>query len=156
MKRMLLILAVMFVCAPAAACATSQTTPTSQVGGSLTASKTGTDGGDQHQIVIQASSFVPLVVDVKPGDTVTWVNRDTQPHTITSIRYFQDEDDISHIYIGESFDSGYVMQGQSYTRTFSDAGSFWYISLPLHNALPIPEYQQLVAELSVGTVVVSG
>jgi plastocyanin len=154
-KRMSLALVMVLLFVSLMGCGANQTIMLSQTGSFSTAEKTGTNQTEQHQIIIQGSSFIPLEFHIKPGDTVTWVNRDTQKHTITSIRYFQDEDDISHIYIGESFDSGDIDPGKSYARTFSEAGSFWYISLPLHNALPIPQYQQLVAELSVGAVVVS-
>ena len=144
----------MLLCAPLTACGANHTVTVFQTSGSPTAPATGANQDQQHQVIIQGSAFIPLEVHIKPGDAVTWLNRDTGPHTITSIRYFQDEDEISHVYIGESFDSGDVAQGRSYTRTFTQAGSFWYITLPLHNALPIPEYLQLVQELSVGTVVV--
>ena len=87
--------------------------------------------GTNSQVIIQAANFVPLEIDIKPGDTVTWVNRDVNLHTVTSIRYFQDEDDISHIYIGETFDSGDISPGQSYSRTFAQEGTYDYLSLPL-------------------------
>ena len=154
-KRILPVLAAMLFLSLPAGCEEGQSSAASRVIGLTAPPMTSDGGGVQHQIIIQGASFTPLVVDVKTGDTVTWVNRDTTPHTVTSIRYFQDEDDISHVYIGENFDSGYIAPGDSYTRAFSDTGNFWYFSLPLHNALPIPQYLQLVQEIAVGSVVVN-
>lgn len=110
--------------------------------------------GANHQVVIQAATFAPLEVDISAGDSVTWVNQDTIQNTVTSIRYFQDEDDISHIYIGETFDSGDIGPGQSYSRTFPQEGTYDYLSLPLHTPSPMPEYLSLVAGIAVGVVVV--
>jgi len=110
--------------------------------------------GINHQVIIQTSTFVPLEIDINTGDTVTWVNQDVNSHTVTSIRYFQDEDDISHIYIGETFDSGDISPGQSYSRTFAQEGTYDYLSLPLNTPSPMPEFLQLVAGIAVGVVVV--
>ena len=40
--------------------------------------------GETHVIEISGLKFVPDNVDAKPGDTITWVNRDIVPHTATS------------------------------------------------------------------------
>ncbi|HET6977027.1 MAG TPA: cupredoxin family copper-binding protein [Pyrinomonadaceae bacterium] len=37
-----------------------------------------------NEIVIQNFSFEPSTLTVKPGTTVTWVNRDDEPHTATA------------------------------------------------------------------------
>jgi plastocyanin len=153
-KRIFFISLVLVMCAAVTACAENRTVTVFQTGTSAAAPTAVAALGQKHQVSIKGSAFVPLEVRVKPGDSVTWVNQDARPHTVTSIRYFQDEDEISHVYIGEIFDSGDIAQGQSYTRTFTEAGAFWYFSFPLNNALPIPEYLQLVQELSVGSVVV--
>jgi plastocyanin len=154
MRRVWLLLVVGMTCALPVACGASRTVTVFQTGLLPPIEAVGAIEGQAHQVVIQDSAFIPLEVHVKAGDTVTWTNRDARPRTVTSIRYFQDEDEISHVYIGEIFDSGDIVQGKSYTRTFSEAGAFWYFTFPLNNALPIPEYLQLVQELSVGSVVV--
>lgn len=51
---------------------------------------------------------------ILPGTTVTWINQDSAPHTVTS-----DSGD---------FDSGTIPPGESYTHTFESAGSFTYHS----------------------------
>ena len=39
---------------------------------------------EKHVIEIKDFQFVPAVLEVKVGDTVTWVNRDYAPHTATA------------------------------------------------------------------------
>jgi plastocyanin len=58
----------------------------------------------------QAYGTNPLQVPM--GATVTWVNNDSVPHTVTA-------DD-------SSFDSGSIQPGQSYSHTFETAGTFPY------------------------------
>ena len=38
-----------------------------------------------HRVEIRQFKFVPETLDVTPGDTVTWVNLDIVPHTVTAI-----------------------------------------------------------------------
>ncbi len=40
--------------------------------------------GETHTIEISGLKFTPENVDAKPGDTITWINRDFVPHTATS------------------------------------------------------------------------
>src|SRR5947209_7833000 len=56
-------------------------------------------------------SFQPDPVQVQPGDTVTWTNKDAQPHTATA-------DDGSF--------SVLVNPGETKSVTFSSAGSYAY------------------------------
>jgi plastocyanin len=37
-----------------------------------------------HTIVIDGMRFIPQTVEVKPGDTVVWRNKDPFPHTATA------------------------------------------------------------------------
>ena len=37
----------------------------------------------EHVIEIVGFKFVPEKIEVNPGDTVTWINRDIVPHTAT-------------------------------------------------------------------------
>jgi plastocyanin len=67
-----------------------------------------------------ASGFTPLTVSVKQGDTVTFTNATTTPMWIAS-----DPHPTHTNYSG--FDSGKsVGQGESYTFTFTKAGSWSY------------------------------
>ena len=50
----------------------------------LLALTTAAAGAPQAQIVIKDFMFGPTSVTVKSGTTVTWVNRDDEPHTLAS------------------------------------------------------------------------
>jgi plastocyanin len=43
-----------------------------------------TDGGSGTQIVVKDFMFQPMSLQVKAGATVTWLNKDEEPHTVTS------------------------------------------------------------------------
>lgn len=60
----------------------------------------------------QGASFVfaPATLTIHTGTTVTWKNTSTVPHTV----------------VGSGFDSGVLMAGQSFTHTFTRAGTFAY------------------------------
>jgi plastocyanin len=59
-----------------------------------------------------SNSFSPNPVEVKVGETVTWVNDDSGRHTVTS------KDGV--------FDSGFMGKGQSFSFTFDKAGEYPY------------------------------
>lgn len=65
------------------------------------------------QITIQTVKYSPATVEIKTGETVTWVNNDLTPHTVTS----QD---------GSELNSGSIDSGASWSHTFSHAGSYPY------------------------------
>lgn len=72
--------------------------------------------------------FVPQTVTISPGETVTWTNNGQSPHTVT----------------GGGFNSGNLNPGQTFSHTFSSAGTFAYHC----------QYHQ--AQGMVGTVIVTG
>jgi plastocyanin len=41
-------------------------------------------GAAEHHVVIDAMKFSPQVVQVKPGDTIVWENRDMFVHNVTA------------------------------------------------------------------------
>ena len=41
-------------------------------------------GAAEHHVVIDAMTFTPQVVQVKPGDTIVWENRDMFVHNVTA------------------------------------------------------------------------
>jgi plastocyanin len=56
--------------------------------------------------------FSPQTINVQPGTTVRWVNYGQHPHTVTA-------DD-------ESWDSGDIQPGASYSATFNNPGTYYY------------------------------
>ena len=66
-------------------------------------------------------NFVPQVITVPKGTTVTWTNRDSVPHTVTSTT--------------GAFDSGSISQGYTYSHTFDTPGTYEY-SCTIHPSIP--------------------
>jgi plastocyanin len=64
-------------------------------------------------VTIAGFAFDPATVTIQVGDSVTWTNDDSAPHTATA------EDG--------SFDTGQLATGDSETVTFDTAGTFDYI-----------------------------
>lgn len=63
-------------------------------------------------VTIFDNGFTPTSKTVTAGSTVTWSNTGATPHTVTDIN--------------GGFDSGFVMPGDPYNRTFNSAGAFSY------------------------------
>ncbi len=38
----------------------------------------------RHEIEIKSFAFQPDIIQVRPGDTIRWINRDLAPHTATA------------------------------------------------------------------------
>lgn len=68
-----------------------------------------------HNVSIKNFAFSPSSISVKKGDTVVWTNKDSAPHTVR-IKWVYDD----------SGDSGPINQGQTFSYTFIDTGSFTY------------------------------
>jgi plastocyanin len=67
-----------------------------------------------HSVMIMNYAFTPAALTVAVGDTVTWTNEDTAPHTVT-------------VTSGPvKFGSSNLQKGQSYTYTFTTAGTYQY------------------------------
>lgn len=63
--------------------------------------------------MIEALQFSPQVIEVAPGDTIVWINKDPFPHTATA----QDR----------SFDSGEIAPKRSWKFKARKKGAFSYI-----------------------------
>jgi len=70
-----------------------------------------------HNIDIKNFAFSPKTLTIKVGDTVAWTNSDLTRHTVTSDS-------------GSGLDSSLLSQGQSYTYTFTESGTFNYHCAP--------------------------
>jgi amicyanin len=71
------------------------------------------DTGDA--ITIKGLEFNPAILTVKVGTTVTWTNMDAVPHTVTSKTPSP-----------EAFNSGMLQQGQNFSHTFTQWGTYSY------------------------------
>lgn len=47
--------------------------------------ETDTTSSNQNRIEIKDFAFNPQTLTVKSGETVTWINRDEEPHTVVSV-----------------------------------------------------------------------
>ncbi|MGC2668537.1 MAG: plastocyanin/azurin family copper-binding protein [Candidatus Nitrosopolaris sp.] len=98
---------------------------------SSSTTSTNSTGGSSVSIVPNASTladkaFAPNPLNAKVGDTVTWTNKDTIFHTVTS---GTGPSDTTH---GKEFDSGLsgptalTTQGKTFSHKFMTAGEFPY------------------------------
>ena len=62
-------------------------------------------------VSIRDFAFNPAVITITKGTEITWVNEDSASHTVAS---------------EGSFDSGSLSKGQSFSYTFTEAGTFDY------------------------------
>ena len=72
--------------------------------------------GATHAVAIADFAFAPATLTITAGDTVTWTNEDQVEHTATST--------------SGAFDSGLLGQGESYSLTFTTAGTYDYLCTP--------------------------
>jgi plastocyanin len=82
--------------------------------------------GDNHTVNIPGTDkFVPFHLTVTEGDTVTWVNSDTDDHTVVSDDAFNDagHNGLNQLIPGTVNNNG---QAGSFTLEFDHAGTFVY------------------------------
>jgi len=70
-----------------------------------------------HNIKISEFSFNSQELKIKKGDTVVWTNEDSARHTVTSDS-------------GSELDSELFGKSETYSHTFSEAGTFSYHCSP--------------------------
>jgi plastocyanin len=63
-------------------------------------------------VVMYDDNFQPKSINVQPGTTVRWTNRGTHAHTVTGK--------------DESWDSGDLQPGATYSATFQQPGTYYY------------------------------
>lgn len=64
-------------------------------------------------ITIQNLAFTPSTITIKVGDTITWTNKDSMAHTVTSDS-------------GTELNSNTLSTGQTYSHTFNTVGTYNY------------------------------
>ena len=90
-----------------------QPTPPASPGASPSAGDSTPAASSGPAVDIKDFAFGPASLTVSSGDTVIWTNNDTVAHTVTAS--------------DGSFDSGTISPGDTFTFTFSTAGSFDYV-----------------------------
>lgn len=65
-------------------------------------------------VAIENFAYSPATITVKAGTTVTWTNRDQDPHTVTAMN-------------DGPFHSPTLNNGQSFRFTFTEPGRFDYL-----------------------------
>jgi plastocyanin len=68
---------------------------------------------------LNETAYSPNPIDIENGDTVTWINRDFDPHTVTSGNFGAED-------AGQEFDSGYLGPQSLFSFTFEEEGEFDY------------------------------
>jgi nitrite reductase (NO-forming) len=103
---------------------TGNTTTTS---GNITGNTTSAPGGNSITISPGSSVpsngkfFVPETLTVSKGSTVTWTNKDSTLHTVTS-----GSPESGNSGTGTVFDSSYLAAGKTFQHQFNIAGTFDY------------------------------
>lgn len=69
-----------------------------------------------HTVVIEGMQFTPATLTIRPGDAVTWVNKDIVEHTATTPASSK-----------QPFDSGMIAVGKSWKHSFKASGTYDYI-----------------------------
>ena len=69
-----------------------------------------------HTVVIEGMQFKPATLTIRPGDSVTWINKDIVDHTATTPAAAK-----------QPFDSRMIKAGKSWKRTFAAAGKHDYL-----------------------------
>jgi len=81
-------------------------------------------------VTIQNFAFTPQRLTVKAGAKVTWTNKDSVPHNITSADALSTSATTTSL-----FSSGDLSTGQSFSFTFSKPGTYFY-ECTIHAAEP--------------------
>src|SRR5690606_19882123 len=76
----------------------------------VVATPVGTPGTESYNVEIRDFEFAQDTITVPVGATVTWTNTGVAPHTVT----------------GSFGDSGTLTSGQTFSYTFTEAGTFDY------------------------------
>jgi hypothetical protein len=63
-------------------------------------------------VSISGFRFLPQTITIRAGETITWTNQDSAPHTVTAN--------------DGAYDSGNLSLNMNYTHTFTQAGVFSY------------------------------
>ena len=104
--------------------------------GTSTSGTTPSAGGQAHEVDMNDTfKFSPDQLTVSVGDTVTWKNSGKMPHTSTcDPSKAANKSDVQQPDGGDTWDSGMLSGGQTYSHTFKVAGDYKYFCIP-HESL---------------------
>lgn len=72
-------------------------------------------GVTEHQVSMKNYAFEPREITIKIGDTITWTNNEDPADILTTKNHKITE-----------FDSGNIVPGETYSKTFDKAGIYEY------------------------------
>jgi plastocyanin len=73
-------------------------------------------GGKVVEAGIRGMAFAPTTIEIDRGTTITWKNNDPLPHTVTAL--------------DQSFDSGLIGSGATWSHTFTRPGTYDFSCTP--------------------------
>ena len=86
---------------------TASSAPTTSIAATASASSTTTD---KNAVAMTGIAFLPAVLTINKGETVTWTNQDSVKHDV----------------IGSTFNSSLFGKGETFSFTFNETGTFTY------------------------------
>lgn len=86
--------------------------PAAETAATPEGSPEGSSAAETVTVEIKDFTFTPATLEIPVGTTVTWINQDSSPHNVIA------EDG--------SIDSGLLDQGESYSYTFEEPGTYAY------------------------------
>jgi plastocyanin len=83
----------------------------------------------------EPARYLPSPVTVKVGQPVQWINTGQVVHTVTLVpEDAQNPKDVSEPKGAETFDSGFMAPGGTFTHTFKVPGTYRYFCVPHEKA----------------------
>jgi plastocyanin len=97
----------------------------SSTGGSTGLSNTGAavPGTAKATVIIKGYTFTPATLAVAKGTIVTWVNKDSVPHTVT----MANGPGVDAQPVNQGINSGEIAPGASWSWQFVKQGTFFYM-----------------------------
>lgn len=136
MRRLVLVLALGALAAPG--CGNDDDQPNDRPEQEPDETSKTAPAGDGGQAVIEMNdqlTFEPKRIEIAAGDQLTWRNVGTVAHTVTADKSKAADPSLVSIPAGaKQWDSGFVNEGQSYSRTFDKPGTYRYICIPHEGA----------------------
>ena len=86
------------------------------------------DSGISQDCVKTDECYIPYEVTINVGDTITWINDDELPHTVTAGDLEVDKEIVGTDY-PNGFDSSIVLKDGTFSHTFETAGTYPYLCI---------------------------